>query len=329
MNIVNLNKLNSNLGIGGWSNRPDAEHHVARSCGISTKSHVYQIGGVSTTGVVVNTCKMARLLSTGLIEDWTNGPELPEALACASSLIIGKAAYIFGGWNGSVNIDTVYKSIIEEDGRLDKWEAVGSLPANLSDATVILVGDTLILMGGIVYDGSTQDGIETYSDTIYYNKLTENMELGTWNNSDLKLPHPMANFTVVQTNTRIYVIGGANRDNITNDMYCSVISPVNELTTWVKDAEYPTELELGICINTKNVAFILGGSDIDGGLIYSRYATISMDGILGAFKEAEELPFTIINAIAFIDKTTISIVGGGDNCDCVISAPIDGWSSLV
>lgn len=116
----------------------------------------------------------------------------------AASGLVGNNIYIFGGYTGSVILNTIYKYNTET---LTYSEIATTFPLNIYKMAAGVVGTDIYLFGGGYSEGSKI----YYVDTIYkFDTITETLEL-----LSETLPIANSNIRVGVVGTDIYLFGGA------------------------------------------------------------------------------------------------------------------------
>jgi len=297
---------------------------VTRAIGITTSRYSYIFGGVSTETDQGNTNDglVAEFKSAGQLGDWVKTDPFPTTISCSATITINKRVYVLGGWaGGCLNTDAVYYSEIQDNGKLGKWILDKPLPASVSDHSVVLINDTLILLGGVIQ----VENMDVYSESVYYCKVDEDGQLGDWVKAEINLPEALTNMVVIPTSTRLYIVGGGDDSRISDNIYYATIKTNNELSAFTKDATYPEPIELANVVVTNNMVAVWGGMGTDDPLKTSRWAYINAEGVLGDWTSNDNLDFECYGGVIMVDNTTVYVVGCGDDRLDMVTAPFDGW----
>lgn len=325
MNVVNKEKLLGTTNIVGW-NIGESLHdtRIKASC-ITTRNHVYLLGGV-INNEFSNRVDVAVLKSTGVVSDWQPAEPFPISVASAISIKVGSSVYVLGGWNGNSISNVIYRSIIDESGRLGDWNKVGTLPVYVSDAEVFVLGEQLYIVGGLTTTEST--GTESLSDKIYTCPIIKDDGLGEWTEYIVKLPKATSGFVLVPTSKRIYIVGGGDAVGPTDAVYYSEVTDNKQLSEFLPDKELPSVTETPLSVVAGNRVILLGGTDDRKNLVKVYMANIGEEGNIEEWRECDELPLKASACNVFVDNTSINILGAGDGADTLF-AMFDGWKEKV
>lgn len=168
-------------------------------------AHLYYIGGTTgaATRVPTTSVSVATVDAAGL-SAWSSGAPLPEARAHAAVAFFAGKAYVIGG---ASDTSTATASVFvgtpdAATGLIAAWERLDALelPAARSGASIAVVGDGIVVLGG-----SGPDRAPT--TTVWKAKLGGNGELETWTEF-MALPSPRANAAAALVGDSIYLWGG-------------------------------------------------------------------------------------------------------------------------
>ncbi|MEI6156634.1 MAG: kelch repeat-containing protein, partial [bacterium] len=168
-------------------------------------AHLYYIGGttgaatrVATTSVAVATVDAAGLSA------WAGGTPLPEGRAHAGVAFFAGKAYVIGGASETAAATTtVYVGTPDATtGLITTWEQISALdlPAARSGASISVVSDGIVVLGGEGSDGSP-------TTTVWKAKLGSSGELDPWA-PFMELPAPRSFAAASLVGDSIYVWGG-------------------------------------------------------------------------------------------------------------------------
>ena len=117
----------------------------------STAGYLYAIGGVDSTGTVVNTVLYSRVAPDGSLGTWQSATALPAAVHSAAALVYRGYLYVIGG-SDAQNKPTAsaYRAQVKSDGSLGSWQPIASLAAptayhavsNFGPYVYVVAGDT-------------------------------------------------------------------------------------------------------------------------------------------------------------------------------------------
>lgn len=158
--------------------------------GVLVNGIVYATGGLNSEGSSLASVEHAALDGTSLGE-WAADTALPVEISHHGLATDGEALYVTGGlkrvendFANDVTYDAVLRARIAEDGSLEAWEDVGTMPVPLAvHASFVFAGD-LYVVGGL--DGNAT----AFVRKIYKVKASAEGALGEWEQVDVALPRP-------------------------------------------------------------------------------------------------------------------------------------------
>lgn len=168
------------------------------------RDHLYQMGGFHYG--FFDTVAMASLGVDGVISRWRQTTSMPEPRQHHGIHFFSNRVYIVGGITSKDQIlASVYSAPVLSDGSLDSWRPETDLPTPLWGHNSVLLGDRIILFGGMTgyTSGSTLDVLCGHLEPED-GKITRWVKLG-------EMPGDYANCPGVVHSTRsgmIYLIGG-------------------------------------------------------------------------------------------------------------------------
>ena len=241
---------------------------------------------------------------SGDISGWITSGTLPTLLGGYSAIVTKNRVYLFGGHNETTSVSTVYTATINTDGTLGTWTTGTALPAPLSRSQAIVTKNRVYLLGGNNAD---------YTSIVYTAPINADGTLGAWT-TEPSLPGPMSWTQAIVTKNKVYVLGGTPAYGVTSSViYTAPINSDGTLGTW---STYSLSLPVSIystqAIVTKNRVYLIGGLTGNGSVqlntIYT--ATISSDGVLGAWSLSGTLPNNLSGTHAVIMKNRVYLLGG-------------------
>jgi hypothetical protein len=142
--------------------------------------------------------------SDGNIDGWTVGPPLPAPRAGAAAVFFSGSAYVIGGLDATgAPTDTVFVGTPDPaTGKIASWTENTDLKliAPRADATAVITGDGLFLVGG-------RDAAGPVATVWKAPTVTTTGKLKKWEEST-PLPAPRAGATAVLQGTHLFVYGG-------------------------------------------------------------------------------------------------------------------------
>ena len=187
--------INEDGTLGPWTRNNPLPHDVLYGQALVTNKGIYLIGGVKRDGIL-----FAPVKEDGTLGDWIIDGQLPIALSNSQVIVIKNKVYLLGGVTGSSVINSVYTTIINEDGTLGNWDLYDPLPTAIRYSQSVVVSDKVFLIGG-----NTHNNV-TLGNVIMAN-IDEDGNVGNWE-SGPSLPSPLDLCQVFLTKNKIYMFGG-------------------------------------------------------------------------------------------------------------------------
>lgn len=85
----------------------------------------------------------------GTLTPWKKGNALPRTVSSTTLCVIDNHVYTFGGISNCHQTNSIYKAFISDNGELGVWDKAGVLPGKMSNNQVVLIKDSLYLVGGM------------------------------------------------------------------------------------------------------------------------------------------------------------------------------------
>lgn len=201
---------------------------------------------------------------------WHLVTALPQPIAGGLALVQDGFLYVFGGWNGTDYLDTVY----EYNPRLDSWRPLPPMPQPRAFTTGGAIGGQLYVVGG-------SDGQKELADCTFFDPLTV-----AWQSCpDMLTPRAGAGAAVLLN--QLYVIGGGTTD-ASNIAFSEEYNP-NSQTWQVVNTPMLTDATswpyLGVT-NVETRIYVIGGrlhNQLSGN-------TYVMETVFQSFIPAIEVP---------------------------------------
>jgi hypothetical protein len=167
------------------------------------------IGGSDGT-TASNAVYVARTAGVGNFDMWATGPALPEPRSNAAVISLGGKIYVAGGLDagGQPTTTTFVLSPDLQTGDLGTWQTATEanqpidLPEARAGASLVALGDGLLLVGG-----SGPDGAPT--NTTWKTQLDRTANFGAWT-PQAPLSEPVTDALAFQNGDYIWVSGGRN-----------------------------------------------------------------------------------------------------------------------
>ena len=205
LRTVERAKINPD-GTLGWWERVGRQMVVTRRCSkiIATDKRIYSFGGFG--GVLLDSVEYAEFLPDGSLGEWQLDPEVMTLPRYVNSVKKkDDRFFIIGGHDRvkGVGIPDVEWTRYTGAGNTEKWQATTPMQQGRYGHSSAAYGDYMYAIGGI-------SGAE-YLDSIEYTKTGKDGALEPWKFTT-PLDQSRANFSTINHEGRLYVIGGTNRD---------------------------------------------------------------------------------------------------------------------
>ena len=287
---------------------------ISLSQAIVSKNRVYLLGrfngGSHETAVYT-----APINSDGTLGTWVAGTSLPSIVTASQAIVIKNRVYLFGGFNNTAYVNTVYTAVINSDGTLGTWSTVTALPSVLGYTQAIVTKNRVYLIGGYTTSASA---------VTYTAPINTDGTLGAWT-TGTSLPIGLYGATAIVTKNRVYLLGGYNGTSYVSTVYTAIINADGTIGAWSANTSMPGITYGAQAIVSKNKVYVLGGwnGSTSGSNVY--IAPINVDGTLGTWTSGTSLPGGVSASQAIITNNKVYLIGGansGTNLSSIYSAPI-------
>jgi len=249
--------------------------------------------------------------NTGGDANWgtVTGKTLPSNLYGAQQAVIGNKIYLFGGYNGSAYVNTIFSALLSDP---TTWSNTGkTLPGSLYLSQLVKVGNNLYLFGGsngsvtsVIYTASVSDPTswtvvsgKTLPGNLYNSQLAtvgNNLYLlgghngstatnviysasvadpTTWTNTGKTLPGNLCASQIITIGNNLYLLGGHNGSAYTNVIYSA---PVTDPTNWTNTGRtLPTSTGYAQLVAIGDSLHLFGGNNGSGSISSIYTASIS------------------------------------------------------
>lgn len=153
--------INSDGTIGTWTIGDDLPNPLSFSQVVTTKNRVYLLGGYDNVGYTTTTYT-AVINNDGTLGAWSLASPLPVPIGGAQAVITKNKVYLFGGFNGTDYLSTVYTAPVNSDGTIGTWALSAPIPIPLGNSQIVVTKNKMLILGG--YDINTKNN--TYFASI-------------------------------------------------------------------------------------------------------------------------------------------------------------------
>jgi N-acetylneuraminic acid mutarotase len=142
---------------------------------------------------------------------WSTGSRLPKAVSAYALADFEGQLYLFGGWDGTGALDTVYVY----DPQTDDWQVGTPMSTSRYHAGAAQAGGKIFVMGG-------WDGDQAVNTSESYLPSRDQDQEIAWN-VETPMPIPLYGMSVQQVTDIIFIVGGrSTRDHELGLMYYSI-----------------------------------------------------------------------------------------------------------
>ena len=194
--------------LGAWSCPASLPTGMAQgySNPVIIGDYIYRFGGYNYTTYAGGVASVARApLSSPT--SWTRYPNvLPQAsgMYAHGVAVIGDYVYLFGGYNGSSYLNTIYRAPLSSDlTSPSSWTSGGVIPYPLISMGIVVGGDYLYLIGGHNGTGAVNSVYNIPLSTLAAGGVTQ----GSWG-SYLSLPAARNLPKPLIAGDKLYLMGG-------------------------------------------------------------------------------------------------------------------------
>jgi len=193
---------------------------------------------------------------------------LPDVVGSSQTAVIGDYVYLFSGTSfGGINSFTssrywIFKAPITNP---TAWVDGGSLPYNLADSQVAIIGDFVYLFGGDNGGTMAHNPPPPVSNNIIYKAPIT--DPSAWVNTNATLPSDLTSSQTAVIGDYVYLFGGSG----TNKIYRA---PITNPTAWVDTgAILPSALSFSQTAIIGDYIYLFGGYNgtSDANKIYKAY----------------------------------------------------------
>ena len=267
-----------------WAEAPALPEPRSDAAVTSVSGTVYVIGGYDADGAPTTTVySIAPDPTTGVLSEWTEVEDLalPDGRAASVALPTTDGMVLLGGEGPDGPVATTYKSKLDPQGKLTKWEEEAPMARPQADALGAVVGDYIVVYGGhddagpvgAVQRGSiSPEAAEGFPENPDQGKIVKWDIDNAWN-----LPGARDDPAGYSANGTLYVMGGSDVDGPRTEVYWAIPANDGTITEWkhLPQSDLPTGLTGSSAFVTGPNAVLVGGQTADSVLQTSLRANTS------------------------------------------------------
>ena len=256
-----------------WAEAPGLPEPRSDAAVTSVSGTVYVLGGYDADGAPATTVySIAPDPTTGVLNEWTEVTDLalPEGRAASVALPTTDGMVLLGGEGPDGPVATTYKSKLDPQGKLTKWEEEAPMARPQADALGAVIGDFVVVYGGhddagpvgAVQRGSiSPEAAEGFPENPDQGKIVKWDISNAWN-----LPGARDDPAGYSANGTLYVMGGSDADGPRPEVYWAIPANDGTVTEWkhLPQSDLPIGLTGSSAFVTGPNAVLVGGQGPDG-----------------------------------------------------------------
>jgi hypothetical protein len=315
-----VSKVVGTGNIDKWSAGPALPEARADAASVVSGNTLYVIGGYGPDGKPTTSAFSLTVNNDGTLGKWVTEEAiaLPEPRAGASAVTVSDGIVLLGGTDGTAATRSVWKSMANKTGVLQKWVPQSPLLEENVSGVAAHIGDVIFLVGGRNKDGAVvatvQQGLVGGENAT---PEDPNAITALWRASEqTNLPFPRANMSGFTANGALYVQGGTDGTSPRAETLWAIPDADGVIPAWNSLA--PLDLGEGIegssAVVSGSHAFLFGGSTSAGptaGVARTNLAPqepFFQLGILGATLPALQLSGEIGQQIGYLNAATVGAI---------------------
>ncbi len=285
--------------------------------------YLYLIGGKvgrsKADAVYTDTVYFTKVGLEGYFAPFATTHPLPQKMGDHGVVVVGDRIYVLGGWDKSWStFDQVYCAKPDPSGEILSWTQVGPMPMDLATHAVVVIGNTIFVLGG--YSSSRGQLVQNvWAADVQGNDCAPL----SWR-EELRLPgdRAAASAAAVQLDNGrkfIYVVGGMRRIGGGIKAYDQVwraeVGGAGHIMSWKSLGDIGSAsggLYRSVAAIVGRYLYVIGGTVQGSDYLDTVYrARIQDDGSLGPWKALDRFPVAVAgHAVATSVAGRIYVLGG-------------------
>ena len=206
--------------LGPWSRGPSLPAPRFHAAIVEREPFIYVLGGLETTNSSATVFR-TRIRPDGSLTPWETLDSLPRPRSHQAAVVYRDAIYMIGGLDGNpagrqAPLWDVVRAPILRDGRLGRWETVGSLDSAYATHGAFVHDRMLYVVGGV-------ENNLRFTDMVQRAALRPDGSLGAWERLSA-LPKPRGHVHHLPViNGRVYSVGGSQGRTVIPDVVVGVL----------------------------------------------------------------------------------------------------------
>ena len=277
-NTIYTATLNSDGTTSTWATAPvSLPGGITRAQLFTYLGRLYIVGGNNNSDQ--SNVWRCNINADGTISSFTTLTSLPFTISYHQCAPIQNRVFLGGGYQNGVASAAIHCAVIDANGNFGTWYNSTSLPAivnfpyAITNHLMTMVNRRGYLIGGLI-DGATPTA------NIYYSEFDDAGNMTEWKQST-PFPETVYNASIIVTNEKVYVMGGAMSNAYSNKIYFAQIRADGSLGSWVSGGTLPAAVSSFRTALTAGKIYIFGGVTSAGASLNTYY--VAMPGGLNDY----------------------------------------------
>ncbi len=299
--LIDASLLDAPSAGARWVAGPDLPEGRALSCAVALDGFVFSIAG-SASSLHQNEVYRSAIAGPDL-EPWVEVAPLPVATRWHGCAVHAASHSIFvvGGSTAQDDVTRdVFRGVVTSTGAVT-WTAQPDLPAPRRGASVVVVGDSLFVLGGEEADGFL------LRRTVYAAPMVGSGNLAPFATAT-PLPGDDYMMGAAVSGSRIFLTGGFTGATAVRSASASGVA----VSAFTFEPVLPERRERHAAGVLGGWLYVTGGEPSFGGqnLVTTQRAQLSLDGSVGAWESQPDLPEAIAYVASAVTEEFLYVVGG-------------------
>lgn len=228
----------------------------------------------------------------------------------------GPALYVLGGTDhyASYVLDDVQRAPIASDGTPGPFVKIGTLPRKLAGHSIALVGDTVVISGGVTVNAS---GKYSLTPATSLARLQADGSLSAWQDGP-PIASGREHHSMLVSGKTVFVVGGLIGTDGTTDVESATVSDDGTLSQWIVTTPLPQKRSHHAAALVNGRIYVVGGlqgnpAGASMSLSDVIAAPVNGDGTLGAWSTVSNLPVTVATHSVAAFESWLYVIGGIEN----------------
>ena len=283
---------------------------------ITVSGVIYVIGGFDADGAPTTTVfSLAPNGQTGELGEWTAVEDLalPEGRAGAMGIPAADGILVVGGEGPNGVTDTVWKSVLDNQGNLQAWEPEQPMLRPQADGNAAIIGDFVWVWGGRDQSGpvgAVQRGSLGLEAAEGLEANPDEGKVVQWAINDAaNLPAARSDGAGWSANGALYQVGGASPEGPQRELYWAIPDNAGNLGEWrrIDVSDLPNGLVGSSPVVTGPNVILVGGETAEGVIRMSARANVAPQspffqlGLVGATVPALKIEGEIGQQLGYLN----------------------------